>query len=257
MHPVVGVVSALPEELAPLRRRLSGRRRRPLPAAPPASLELGGLAGTPIACLVTGDGAARARAGLAAMLDALAVPAVVVVGIGGALSPELALLEIVAAREVRGPGAPDTPPDAAWRERALGLAGVRDGVVLSSAELVTDPAAKRRLGAAAPGPTVADLESAAFGSVAAARGIPYLVLRAVSDTVEERLPRLLVRCTRPDGSLDRRRVALRGLLEWWQLPALLRLRLRAGRAGRRLADVVQTLLGPSSARPARAADYRA
>jgi adenosylhomocysteine nucleosidase len=64
------------------------------------------------------------------------------------------------------------------------------GRVLTVSRLVSDPAEKQSLHVET-GADVADMESAAVAEVCAARGIPFLAVRAVSDTADMALsPRL-------------------------------------------------------------------
>lgn len=240
----VAVVVALPAEAGPLRRRLRDRR--------PAELgglrcEEGRLGGHEVVLAVTGDGAGAARRGLVRLLDAARpgeIEALVVVGVAGGLSDGLPVGSLVAAAEVRNGSGVVPVPDVAWLKRALGQPGVASGTVVSAAEIALDPIAKRRLGAVLPagGPAVVDLESATFARLAAGRGVPYLVVRAVSDTVDEALPVDFNRFRGEDGGVRQRRVALHALPR----PALWRPLRELGRrvelCAERLADVAEGLL---------------
>ena len=53
------------------------------------------------------------------------------------------------------------------------------------------------------GSAAVDMESAAWARAAAARGIPYIVVRAVSDAADEELPGYLSRCMDADGGIRR------------------------------------------------------
>lgn len=66
---------------------------------------------------------------------------------------------------------------------------VRSPRVLTVDHLVSDPAEKRRLGATHD---AVDMESAAVEEVCAAAGVPFVAVRAVSDTVETALSPQLV-----------------------------------------------------------------
>jgi hypothetical protein len=87
-----------------------------------------------------------------------------------------------------------------------------------------------------------DLESAAYARAAVEAGVPWLCLRAISDTAEEALPALLNRCRDGGGAVQRGRVA-RGLLkEPGAVPALLSLRQRVRRCAGVLARAAQALI---------------
>jgi hypothetical protein len=92
------------------------------------------------------------------------------------------------------------------------------------------------------GAAVVDLESAAYAEAAAAERIPWLVLRAVSDTADEALPALLNRALDDGGAIRRGRV-LAGLLGHpAALPQLLGLRRRVRASAEVLARGVEALL---------------
>src|SRR5204862_7454033 len=82
MSAPVAIVAALPEEVGPLRARLRGTRRLPVDA--PLALT-GRLADRAVTLVVTGDGAGRAQAGITALLEAVAVERLLLVGVAGAL----------------------------------------------------------------------------------------------------------------------------------------------------------------------------
>jgi nucleoside phosphorylase len=222
----VALVTALPEELAAL-RRLS---------------RAGGLGGRRILLARTGDGARRA-----ATLDAfLAVhPADLVIGAGvaGGLSPDLAIGDVVVAMAVRDPDGPAPLPDPTWTRRALDQ-GARGATFVSSRDVLATSEAKATALAALPAGTTGavDMESAAWARAASARGVPYVIVRAISDAANEPLPSLLAGCLDPEGGISRSRVIGRALVHPSSLPELWRLRLRIRDAMERLVDFIERLL---------------
>jgi adenosylhomocysteine nucleosidase len=231
---VTAVVSALPEEQAPLRARVSGLA--PLRAGT-ASIERGRLAGCDVALCVTGDGATNARVGVAALLAALRPNALVVIGIAGGLSRELSVADVVVARRVIDEAGRTFCAEPAMLAAATSAA--RAGVVVSAARIADTVAEKSRLAtiaSSADAIAVVDLESATFVAAADDAGIPWLVLRAVSDTADESLPSLLNRSRRAGGAVSRAGVALRLFGQPSALPFLLTLRARMSRCAEALAD---------------------
>jgi nucleoside phosphorylase len=235
------VVAPMAEELAALARRLRGAPLPPLGKRPPFTVLGGGRIGhRRVLLAVTGDGREHARTGLEALLRRLPVERVVAVGVAGALSPDLAALEVVAARAVVDPAgrrwpAPEPPAP-----------GLRSGLAVTAPELVLTAAAKGELyhRLASPDTAVVDLESSVYATVAETARVPWSVLRAVSDTATEELPGFLNACRDAGGAVRRGRVALRALAAPRSIPRLVALHRRVQDCSTRLAAAVVALLSP-------------
>ncbi len=234
----IAVVSALPEEIGPLARRLAGGR-------PGRRDRVRVRAGGREAVLaVTGDGGRAARDGAEALLERVRPEMIIGIGVAGGLSPDLAVAGMVAAREVAVVGRPALPADAAWLGRVLAGGRAVAGRLVSVDRVVATADAKRRLWRQLGRPPclAVDLESAAWAAAAAGRGVPWLVVRAISDAADEDLPLPLDRLGRPDGGVSRRRVAAYLALRPGRLPAALALRRRVGELAAQLAALVEELL---------------
>ncbi len=203
----VAVLAAIPEELAGIRRAVAESDK--------------------VVLTCTGDGPKRAASGAAIFLERHRPSAVFGAGLGGALSPGLSVGQIVASRRVRFEVGDTATPDPRLLERAI-AAGARPGTLVTVDRPVVSAAAKAVLAGTHAGEDamVADMESAAWAKEAAARGIPYLVLRAVSDAADEELPAFLTEAVGTDGSIRRGEVARRALLEPSSWVTLLRMRRR-------------------------------
>jgi adenosylhomocysteine nucleosidase len=180
---------------------------------------------TRVVIAATGDGAERAAARAADFCERIRPAAVVGAGIAGALSPGLGFGAILAASRVHDSDGDAPPPDPGLLSRAVG-AGAQAGTLLTVARPVTDAREKRRLAASFEGPCAVDMESAAWARVAASRGIPYTVVRAISDPADEDLPDYLAACVGEDGAIRRGAVVARALARPSRIPDLLRLRRR-------------------------------
>ncbi len=235
---VVGIVTAIPEEFEAIEGRLSDGHRLRAGKGDRGILLRGRISGASVLLAMTGDGKARAERGVSFLLREFPVSVLVGAGAAGALGPSLRAGDIIVSERVVDESGDAPPPDAGWISRAVAL-GARPATVVTLAKLVCSSKEKKdlasRFGATDSGPAVVDMESAAWARAATGRGVPYVILRAVSDTFEEELPGFLSSCLSAEGSVDRAAVARRLLLRPGALPVLLKARERvregAGRVG--------------------------
>ncbi|MGB0695563.1 MAG: hypothetical protein ACPGOY_07930 [Rhodospirillaceae bacterium] len=128
-------------------------------------------------------------------------------GTAGGLSPLVGPGDLILAEQVvtadggQFPTALDSIPE------ALGILG-RRGVMIGSDKVIPDPAAKTALAEAHTALAV-DMESHAVAQVAQKAGVPFLVLRVVTDPAERALPSWLLGCVRRDGTTRYGRLAKR------------------------------------------------
>jgi len=113
--------------------------------------------------------------------------------------------------------------DEAWSLRLLGqLPGSIGGTVVGARQVVTTPAAKRRLARRWQAVAV-DLESAAVARACAQAGKPFAVLRAVADPAEREIPAPALAGLDPRGRMRPGAVAARLLRQPRDLLGLVRL----------------------------------
>jgi hopanoid-associated phosphorylase len=191
---------------------------------------------------------ARAAIGAAGLADALAgdpagTRALVSFGLCGALDPALKVGELVLAEAVVAAGwRIETDPDLRGALRAA-LPGARGGDVAGADAILGDRAAKAALREAAAAAAV-DMESHAVALAAREAGLPFAVLRAVSDDARRTLPLAAQAGFRPDGTSDLGAVIAGLVRRPWELPGLVRTGLEASvalAALRRAAPALQTL----------------
>jgi nucleoside phosphorylase len=171
-----------------------------------------------------GIGPERAAAFCRGLEDRVDWSCLALLGWAGGLAPELSAGDAILADAVL---APDAPPLACPPPRAIALAGVRVGPMLTVAQALFTPAAKR--GARETGALAVEMEAYPLAAWAAARGLPFVHARVILDAVEEPLPDLggaLDAFGRPRLSYLLRRVS--------QRPALVPELWRLGRRGRAL-----------------------
>jgi hopanoid-associated phosphorylase len=149
-------------------------------------------------------------------------------GMAGALDPNLKLGQWVIGDHLAGTFACACDPTwvAALAQR---LPGARVGVSYCDGRLIGDPAEKRAL-AASHDAVAADMESHIAAEAAARCGLPFVVLRCISDEADDRLPPAIAVAMRPGGGLALGAVLGSILARPGQLPALLGTLTRFSRA---------------------------
>ena len=189
-----GVVAALPRELGPTLRALGARRDGGAHVAGRLILVAGGV------------GEARAAGAAAALADRVPLAGLVSTGYAGALLPGAHIGDVVVG------GAPGRPA----AERMLDIAtraapSAPRGDVATVARVVLGREEKRGL-AHAYGATVVDMEAAGVARVARARGLGFLSVKVVLDTLEEPLASTYERLTQVAGEVLRRPSLVRRML---------------------------------------------
>lgn len=174
------------------------------------------------------------EAELEAKLETEAKDAIGIVsfGLAGALRGGLEIGDWVVAIRLAGAIAVET--DAAWRNAALArLPGARAGTAYADGRMIDSVSEKRRLGAEHDA-SIVDMESHVAARVAQRHGLPFAVIRCVSDRVDHMLPHAITVSMRPGGAIDVMAMAGSLLRRPGQLPDLLATIIHAGQAFRAL-----------------------
>jgi hopanoid-associated phosphorylase len=190
--------------------------------------------------------------GIAAALDG--ARGLISFGLCGALDPALGVGDIVIADGVTNEGGRLTA-DPAWTAALrAALPDSRSGMAAGGDIIVGSVAAKAAL-RRARGAAIVDMETYAVAKAALAAGLPFAVVRAVSDSAAFTLPRAAQAGFRPDGEPDVQAVVAGLLRRPWELPALIRTALDAERAFGSLSRAAGSLTLPprvmDSSRPDR------
>ncbi|MBM4302343.1 MAG: hypothetical protein FJ121_12610 [Deltaproteobacteria bacterium] len=241
------IMAALPREVRPFLRRVKARARRDL--GPPAWEWEAGVA----VVALSGMGEALARRAGETLMGRCRPELLVSVGFGGALTPGLAAGDLVLGetfwrynpdtRELQAGPQPASPWPLPFLCAALhqaGLAAVTGSVVTTSRIIHKERQGKPLAGLPRP---VLDLETGALAEMAAARGLAFLSLRAITDAAADEIPGFL-HAAGDQGAAVGVRAALRWLAaDVRRLPDLLYLWRRSRRAAGKLAMAL-TVLGP-------------
>ena len=180
---------------------------------------------------------------LEAKLEARAEGAIGIVsfGLAGALRDGLDIGDWVVASRLKG--AIETETDPAWCDAALArLPGAQAGIAYADGRMIDSVADKRRIGVEA-GASIVDMESHIAAKVARRHGLPFAVIRCVSDRVDHTLPHAITVSMRPGGAIDGLAMLGSLLRRPGQLPDLIATMAHAGKVFRALAHGNRTL-GP-------------
>lgn len=209
---MLGVVTACEPETVLVRRRLRPCRKT---STPVGSLWHGRIHTTHVVLVRCGMGPRRAAAAASWLLRTYRLEGLLNVGFAGGMGPALMTGDAVLARRVVTGLIPRSPADSATFEEirldarlgcfavaAATRAALRGhyGTLLSVAEVAACSSAKMALGMQT-GALAIDMEASSLGRVAAAHGIPFMVLRTIFDTYDDEVPSRLSRCITADGAV--------------------------------------------------------
>lgn len=200
------------------------------------------LAGAGVTVICGAGRGARLEAQLLAAAADTEADGIVSLGLGGALTPDLAVGDWVVARSVLF-GDERYPTDPAWTEALIGtLDGPITGAFLGSETMFT-AAADKRTAHERTGALAVDMESHVAARVARRSGLRFAAARVISDAADRNLPLAVSVGMRPDGGMALGAVLAALAQHPAQLPALIRTGLEAGAAFRALGRA-NRLLGP-------------
>ncbi|UAK23496.1 phosphorylase family protein [Sphingomonas nostoxanthinifaciens] len=121
-------------------------------------------------------------------------------GLTGGLADGLAIGDWVVGDAIAG--AIDLACDPHWRDAlAARLPGARVGTFFADGRMIDTVAEKRALGRRHTALAV-DMESHIAARVAQAHGLPFAIVRIISDEVDHLLPHAITVSMRPDGGID-------------------------------------------------------
>jgi len=233
----VGLIAAMPEEVAPLLKKIGGYKKVTSGRHDIFSFNFNGQ---DTKLLTSGMGPANAASAARTLIDSFRPELIVNFGFAGSLSPELNVGDIVTANRIL------FLHDRLFSEQqGLGgeifVAGVKTGAFVTTGK-VTD---KKWLSAKLPNgisKAVVEMETAAVAQAAHREGIPLIAIRAISDGFDEELGFSLDEFCDRELNLQKWRVLLTVAKKPWIIPQLMRLSRNSGIASNALAEAVCVLL---------------
>lgn len=257
----IAVVVAVSEEYRAICRRLTAIRMEVLDGLPVMRGDLGCM---PASVLCSGMGGDRASRVTELALRFLEPSLVIGAGFAGGVGPSVGRTHVVVAsrvvdaegtREVRAARAevdrlerahdaldymrehPEHADDAPVV--ALTRDMVHVGAVASASETVNTPLQKAALAVKMPDVLAIDMESLAIASAASQAGVPWAVIRSITDGPADTLPIGSAGCSDAQGQPDRLRIVMACVVRPWTIPALVRLGVASRYAAGNLAAYVE------------------
>lgn len=220
----VAFVCAMPMEAKAVTKRL-GLRHTPIGGAPGWS---GTVAERPAVAVVTGMGTRLAAEGMARLFDAVSPSHVLVVGIAGAVWEQTPIGTVIRPARVI-----DHATGREHRHQPLGP-GEAHGALWTT-DVITPASELPAL--RAQGVVALDMETAAIAQACEARGVPWTVVRAISDRATDgSVDDDVFHLARADGRPDPKAVARYFARHPRRIPGLLRMGRDASLAARRAAE---------------------
>ena len=206
--------------------------------------------GSPRVLTFAGIGPERSAAG-ARQLISKGIDALVSFGLAGGIAPTLQAGTLVLATNVIAKNGAFEPSHV-WRESLRRLLPadilVSEGPIVGVDTVVFSPGAKRQLHERT-GAIACDMETQALARVATEMGVPFVVVRAISDPAWQGVPQGILPCLTREGGIDYLGLTLALVRRPWALPALIVLAGSSKKAFislRRVADAAGSGLGFTS-----------
>ena len=176
--------------------------------------------------VITGPGPERARLGLDRLLDC--GPQVILnFGVSGSLVEDLNCGDLICPGLLRhkDQGLDIDSKLKKETDRALSCSGlnIKDGVLYTSSRVLEGPEEKRRLHERSLAHAV-DMEAFFLARGCMEARVPFYCVKAISDTVTQKVPRAVTGCVTRNGGLNVPRLVVSILFDPGLLPHLLRMR---------------------------------
>ena len=198
-----------------------------------------------VTLLETGEGADNARRCLDDWLEQSTARAMVSIGFAGSLSNALQAGDLVIASKVRdGMAQPDNALLSAAETVQIAEVPVHKGIIAVTTDEIIWQAESKRALAATLEPNeigIVDMESTAIAGVCARHELPFLIVRSITDLLDEDLPLNFNLYRGEDGRVDSARIVKAALLRPRALSGLLELRRRSELCAQRMSDFVRVL----------------
>ncbi len=177
--------------------------------------------------VVTGPGAERARAGSQFLLECGA-SMLLNLGVAGSLVEDLDSGSLVCPSKIKGETSKDYRVDVNLGNRLFKLLvasgiKVKDGTLLTTNEVIATPKKKRALHFDT-GAYLVDMEAFFISEICQNANIPFLAVKAISDSVNQVLPPVVTQCVKSNGGLNMPLLIFYLVLKPWLVSRLIEMK---------------------------------
>ena len=197
-----------------------------------------------VTLLDTGEGTDNARRILDDWLEHNTARAIVSIGFAGSLSNALQAGDLVIASSIRDAVAqPDKSLLSSAENVQLPEVPIHNGIAITTDEIIWQAESKRALAKTLELNEIGivDMESTAVAGVCGRHELPFLIVRSITDLLDEDLPLNFNLYRGEDGRVDSARIVKAALLRPRALSGLMELRRRSELCAQRMADFVRVL----------------
>jgi adenosylhomocysteine nucleosidase len=240
---VIGILAAVRQELNPVLRKMPSVDKE---STGGILFYRGRIGSSPVVVARSGMGRARAEQAAQLMIERFQPVSILGIGFAGGLEKHVRPGELVLATEVYGAQRPDAALLESARQVQLANVRVHDGTLYCADHVVHSVAEKRQIAGQCPGALAIDMESAGIARAAERSEVPWMIVRGITDGLNDALPELLEPLHGEScidlgtGDVIPLRMALLLTFRPGVIPQLIRLGGRASLAARNLADFVES-----------------
>ena len=251
MESIICIIGAVKEEIVEIQRAMIVQETRHTQSG---SFWTGTFAGRNVVLARSGMGKACARAALLQICERFAPALVISMGYAGGVAPNLSIGDLVLADKVFefvSGGSADWTLKRETVEIPIDAfpvdAAVLRGGLLTVDEVICKPEHKSTLGKNYPVLAV-EMETSALARLAREKGLPFLSVRAISDTVDHELPDFSS-MQDEKGEVSKLKAGWHALTHPAAIKSLLELRENSRNATARLTEFLHDLLNQADAKP--------
>lgn len=208
----------------------------------------GEIEGIPVLLTHSGMGWERAERAAKALIRDGSPKSLIIAGFAASLSPDVKRGEVVIPNCVKtsihltSDAPPLIPSIPTERMIEQSLIHTNKGGLITHNRIVVQAGEKQKLANEYPNCASLDMESYPMARQAEGVGVPWMVVRGITDDINEDMPLDFNRYIGADGETATAKVAMAVCLRFWKIPALIDFGKNAQKTANSIAEAVKTLI---------------